>query len=487
MTTTSATDTTVSGVHYDSARSGLVIDDLLVSDSLVLAEAQHWSAGQRGASVTREELDGVDLEPFVQQALTVGAQAIRVAGAGQDKYEFQQLVDDFSARTRDAAADASDRTAGALAEAASALTKAADDGRLALEANQKAAADAMADSVARARAQVNDEVGRLFGGDDPEFGRRLQPVLDAFARELAESSQKHTQAIIDRATRQLDADDPTSPMARQAKALKEQQDTLRHTVEQSAADLSARVDELTRTVAVAHAAKEAARAADAVGTAKGVSFEDEVHVVLDSVAAQLGDTYARTGATVSRRSTSKKGDGVLTVVDAEASVVVEMTHDKTRDWVSYLKAAEQARGAQASLGVVPSPDHLGGEVLRTFGGRRVVMAFNPEEDDPALLAAVVKMLRLAAIAARGRGSSDGIDTAEEKLAEAVESLASMLAIEKTANEIRGKANKIASTVGALHTNLERLLGEARAALGAASGADGIAAPKASSDHVAAAA
>jgi hypothetical protein len=127
-------------------------------------------------------------------------------------------------------------------------------------------------------------------------------------------------------------------------------------------------------------------------------------------------------------------------------------------------AAEITRGAQASLGLVPHVGLLNDVKLRCFGPRRVVMAFDPDTDDPDLLPAMLQLLRLSALAAASRASNEAVDSADEKLAEALSVLTKIAEIEHGAQLIKRHANTVTVSAAALHETLELLLTEARTAL-----------------------
>ena len=122
---------------------------------------------------------------------------------------------------------------------------------------------------------------------------------------------------------------------------------------------------------------------------------------------------------------SKKGDGVLVVAGGPARVVLEMTDSERRDWGDYLDEAERNRQATASLGLVPHADQNGGQGLRVLGPRRIVMVLDPATDDHALLRSVIQVLRMAAVAATVRQDDTDVQTAVERIAEALDVLPSI--------------------------------------------------------------
>ena len=216
----------------------------------------------------------------------------------------------------------------------------------------------------------------------------------------------------------------------------------------------------------AFAGKQATEQLREKTTAKGIPYEDAVHAVMHNIAAGLGDTYAETGTTTGAVARSKKGDAVLRAVDDNTAVVLEMTCSDRSDWVTYLDEAERNRTAQASLGLVPDSSLLRGQTISCLGPRRVVMAFDPDHDDPAMLRTVLQLLRLAARHSTRQGQSGSVDTVAEKLSLAFAQLETIDGIQKSVNLTRKHANDIHVQVESLREQLTRLLTQAKTALAA---------------------
>jgi hypothetical protein len=145
--------------------------------------------------------------------------------------------------------------------------------------------------------------------------------------------------------------------------------------------------------------------------------------------------------------------------------LVEM-HDsrQKRAWNAYLDEAERNRQAAGSLGLVPTTAQNEGQSIRVLSARRVVMAFDPLEDDPALLRTVLILLRTAALAASARLDDTGVQSAAERIAEALVVLPRVDTIRRLADGIRKNAVKVDTEADTLHTLLNRLLLQAQTAL-----------------------
>lgn len=161
--------------------------------------------------------------------------------------------------------------------------------------------------------------------------------------------------------------------------------------------------------------EEATTALARVTPIKGESYAGSVHAVLMGITTGLGDDYTDTSMTTGRLPRCKKGDGVLSLNDGAARVVIEMTDSARTGWTDYFDEAERNRDAVASLGLVRTIDQNGGQTLRVIGAQRLVLAFDPDNDVPDLLRTVVMLLRTTAIATASRKGVHQVATAEEKI------------------------------------------------------------------------
>jgi hypothetical protein len=451
--------------RFDPSGPSVVINSLVVEDSAVIAEARFWSQGHRGPAVRTQELAAADLSNYVVQALVVGAHAIGTAGGVQQTYDLKELVAEVGERTAQTSERAAEATDVAITKAASAMEAAAAQARKAITEAGELARTEFGTNVEVARTSLAAEINRLLGGENPELLARLQPVLERFGRELDERSAKQTSTFIEKVARQFDPADPASVLAQQNRMLTEQHRALTETMSKEQAALAEKVNALATAVQLAYAAELAAAATAQLTPLKGETFAQAVHRVMSGIAAGLGDDYADMSAVGGLVSRSKKGDGVLTVEGGEVRVVVEMS-DSARGagWADYLAEAERNRSAHASIGVVRSSAQLRGSGLITLGARRIVLAYDPETGSPELLRTVVQLVRLAAVSAARRDSAGQVETAEEKINEALENPTKIDDIEKTAGLISKNALKITSESGVLRTEITRLLKQAAAAL-----------------------
>jgi hypothetical protein len=470
------TDDAPRGASYDRGTPAVVIRHVTVIDAAVVAESRRWSTGRRGAAVSEDDMVGLDLSAYVAQALTVGAHAIGTAGGVQDKYDLELLMNDVGARTTESTNQAASSTAEVVHRASEAMHKAASEARNAIAETGKEARQSFADTVEAATKCLLTEVNRLVGGDDPELAARLGPLLERFSHDLDTRVTTQTRELLTTAAKQFDPADPTSPMSKHTRELQKRQETLEATLQRQHAELTGKVEELATVWKVATSARDAAATTAQVTPIKGTSYESEVHEIMGQIALGLGDEYADTGSTTGALSRSKKGDGVLTIGGGTARVVLEMTDSaRTRGWNDYLDEAERNRGAVASLGLVRDAAQNDGSTVRILNARRIVLAFDPAIDDPAWLRAVVQLLRLAAVSATNRTGQNEIDTADEKIAEALGLLGKIDETKRLAGTIRQNAGKVEQQSDDVRTALARLLTQAQSALSVTAEAPGDAA------------
>lgn len=160
-------------------------------------------------------------------------------------------------------------------------------------------------------------------------------------------------------------------------------------------------DRLTAIEAAAAArATERARSA-----AKGTDFEDVLEGLLADLARGAGDLLDRTSNEAGATLKSKKGDFVLTIDSrlargADLRVVVE-AKDRAismRGIRDELREARENRGAAVGLAIFTPAHAPSGVAPFTIVGDDVYCVVDPDEPEPAILEAAVRLARLLALA-----------------------------------------------------------------------------------------
>ena len=453
--------------HFDNDAAAVVIERLTIHDREVAREAQRWVSGERGPlEENLEALASADLTSYVTEAVRIGAHALSVTGQAQEARALEYLLKDVGDKAAHSTTQAAELTARTVREASEAVVAAARDAKTAITEADAQSRKEFTAAVMTAKQDLNTELRRLFAGENPELVERLQPVLDKLSADLDAKVSAGAAELLVKAAKQFDPTDPTSPMAKHAAELTARQERLTQQLVKQHSELTSKIDEVSTVLRV----HEATTALAKVTPIKGDSYAGSVHTVLVGIAAGLGDDYTDTSATMGRLPRCKKGDGVLTMNDGAARVVIEMTDSARTGWTDYFAEAERNRDAAASLGLVRTVDQNGGQTLRVVGAQRLVLAFDPDTDRPDLLRTVIMLLSTSAIATASRRGVRQVTTAEEKIAEALNQLVKIDSVKSLSATIQKSATKIDSECTALNSAVRRLLDEALAALAGADAA-----------------
>lgn len=457
-------------VRLDFEKQAVTIERLTINDDYVAREAARWTSGVRGGVVTDPGiLATADLSAFATEAVIIGAHALAATGQTAESRAVEDMLKDVATRTAEATGRAAEVTERAAQDASSVITRAANEARKAITDTDLKHRQEIRAAVINAKQDLTGEIRRIFGGEHPELLERLQPLLERFGTQLHENVRARTTELIEKAAKQFDPSDPTSPMAKHTAAIAAEQSRLAEQLNQSQGELAKRFEELTTVLKVKDARSDLAK----VTPIKGGTFEDQLSWILQSLGVALGEEYTDTRNTVGRLPRCKRGDGLLSIADGSVRVVIEATDSAgPRNWTEYFDEAERNRDACASIGIVRHPGQNAGQTVRVLGSRRIVLAFDPESEDPQLLRTVVLLQRAAALTAASRTGEAEIATAEERVLLAIDELGRLNAIKKLSGSIQKNAGSIDGECIKIGNNIRRLLDQAVSALDGARAAEG---------------
>ena len=454
-------ENTPSHAHFDAAGSSIVVEHLTITNTDTLHEGKRWTTGERGPIVDEPaELAGADVTTFFTEALRIGAHALSVTGQAQESQALERMLREVGDKTAESVDKAAEATTRVVQQATEDVTRAAGAAKTSIADADAQHRKALGEALDDAKREMNAEIGRLFGGEHPELVERLRSLLATFEKDLNARAQSHAEQLLAQAIAQFDLNNPASPMAQHAAELATRQQELATRLNANHTDLATALGELRTALKV----REATTALARVTPIKGDSYAGRVHTLLAEIAAGAGDEYADTSRITGRLARCFKGDGLLTLGDSSARIVVEMTDSPRSTWSSYFDEAERNRDAATSLGLVRTPEQNAGQTVRVIGARRVVLAFDPDDGDAELLRTVVHLLRACATAAAARKGSEQVVTAEEKISEALAELAKIGVIKKLAGGVMRNATKIESQCNGLNAGIRRLLDQALSAL-----------------------
>ncbi|TKJ28311.1 Fis family transcriptional regulator [Blastococcus sp. CCUG 61487] len=452
-------------VHLDLRGPSLVIRAMCLTDEVVVREARHWTTGRRGPAV-EDVSPTADLSVFLTEAVVLGSRALAAMGHSGESRAVEAMLREVGEKTASATGEAAQLTQRTVSAAVETMDKATAAAKRSITEAEERSRRELTAAVDAAQRAIVAEMQRTLGGENPALVERLRPLLDSFGTTVSESARAATDALLRQAVKQFDPADPTSPVAKLSTALAQQQEVVTARLDKNHSELTAAVTELATVVKIGRERSNVVK----MTPLKGRAYEDSIGELMHEFAAGLGDEYEPTGSTVGLLPRSKRGDGVLHISGSSARLVIEMSDSPARAWGPYLDEAERNRNAQAALGVVRTPEQNGGQHIRVLGPRRVVLAFDPEHDQPDLLRTVVQLLRTAALAVSARTGSSEVATATEHIAAATAQLSVIDNIKKAASGIQKSGLAIEGDCAKVSTGIRRSLDLALAALDAA-GAD----------------
>ena len=334
---------------------GIVVDgDRIVIERLVVADA--------GLAAFLVERDAEERPILVERAVRIGLLALQDAGVTVNvdvvKGEFERLL------------------------------------RQAEQVNERAAT-ALEQAL---RTNFADEDGRLPRTLERFLGDR--GALRTFVNELFDESKRDS--AIGRIGALLGTyfDGDASKLARLLDPTR-----LGSPMHQFREEISAGFAQLNERLTAIEAAAAARATERARSAAKGTDFEDLLERMLADLARGAGDLLDRTSNEAGATLKSKKGDFVLTLDarlarGADLRVVVE-AKDRAismRGIRDELREARENRGAAVGLAVFTPAHAPSGIAPFAIVGEDVYCVIDPEEPDPAVLEAAVRLARLLALA-----------------------------------------------------------------------------------------
>jgi hypothetical protein len=276
----------------------------------------------------------------------------------------------------------------------------------------KAVADRLDEKVDQAFGEEDSAVARVMArhfGDDSSHAvqHKLRSAFSDVAKEMREDLR-----------RQLFAEGDDNPLAKfhriqltvaeraekrhseDLRAMREQMEAMRLEVERLRGDRE-KLGEL---------AAERER-----GTAKGRTFEEEVHEALDRIALPQGDDCEAVGDL--KEATGKKGDVVVGIGachgPARGRIVFEVKTSRLSrpKALEELDAAKAERNADYAILVVPSEEKVPAKMaaLREYNGDKLIVPFDPEDGSALALQVGYSLARARVLMAKGGG--EGVDTA----------------------------------------------------------------------------
>ena len=193
------------------------------------------------------------------------------------------------------------------------------------------------------------------------------------------------------------------------------------------------------------------------GTAKGRTFEDLVHAVIDEIAAAQGDAAHHTGDSANETG-SKKGDTVVEIGGALgsslATIVFEAKNKRLskNDAWTELNACMGERDAAFAVLVVAGEDKVpaGLEELTEYQGNKIIAVLDRESPDPLALRLVYRYVRARILAA----DADELEVDAAGVRDAAEEAAARL---KRANRVRKSLTSVTNSAKAAGDEFDEMV------------------------------
>ena len=295
------------------------------------------------------------------------------------------------------------------------------------------------------------KIDEITAGED-------SPLRVAMLKSLKEAEKRIEDDIASQVAKQkteiatlLDPGNPTSPL----RSLAERMDGLSSAI--------AKVQEdITKDIAIAPVIE--------IGVFGGLDYEEEAISWVQRIASANGDDCEPTGNITGLVPRSKKGDGVVDlkvggntrsriVLEAKNQALTKLDWERERDGCRTNRAATSFIGLCKHLNDMPN----GNRVL-ILDTQSIVLAFDPQIDDPELLILIYRMTKLHALSGSGIIDEVNIVEVNRNLEDAVKALSKFDLISKNASAIRNSADTITKEANEIRNSISDKLGAAQGAM-----------------------
>lgn len=305
--------------------------------------------------------------------------------------------------------------------------------------------------------KTRESINSLFIGADAtvpkEILTKVNEKLDSFSMEIHRVIGQASAAM----GNALSMDSETSPLL-----------ALKNDLISSSQDLNRQLNDKIDVVKEKVEAIDTRRQMIMNSTKKGLPYEEAVFEVLSQFAAASGDEALRTGQSSGLIKSCMKGDITVAVNKLAArghtvNVVFEaksmaMSRD---EWRKELNLAMTNRAAAVSVAVVQYVDQMPGKGRVSIqDNQQLMVAFDPESDDPAVLGCIYNIAKTFAVSRSLEGTQVSFKVIQESLEHLQASLSDLESIEGAVRTARKSLEKIDSArisiKGTVETQSQRL-------------------------------
>lgn len=274
--------------------------------------------------------------------------------------------------------------------------------------------------------KTRDSINALFVGNTApvtqEILSKVNEKLDTFAKEMHRVIGQSSTNI----NETFSMDSENSPL----KALKSD-------LIESSQNLNKQVTDKIDAVSAKVEAINTKRQIIMNSTKKGLPFEDSVFEVLAQIATASADEAIKTGQTSGLIKNCKKGDVTVSVNKLASrghnvNIVFEaksmaMSRD---EWRKELNLAMTNRAAEISVAVVQTVDQMPNKSRTSIqDNQQLMVAFDPEFDDPAVLACIYNVAKAYAVSRSLEGTQVNFKVIQEAVQQLQFSISDLESIE----------------------------------------------------------
>jgi hypothetical protein len=300
---------------------------------------------------------------------------------------------------------------------------------------------------------------------DQHFGENSNSAVQNRVKEIVEEMMRsHKEAL----AKQFSADDESNPLAQFQKLTTI---TIKQASDVQAAQLiemNRALAEMQKALAISEGLEEGADAlaeAEASGTRKGRSYEEQVAEAIEQIARGRGDLSEAVGEKV--EGGGKKGDVVVEIgaQDGPARGKIAFEAKNSRlvrpEAIKTLDAAREQRSAAYAVLVVPRDEMAPPNFppLEELHGNKIVVTYDPELDLPLVLETGYALARARILMAASNGDEiDGVAVARAT-ERAIDTLKQVAGIKRSLTVASNDIEKASTNIDAMANSVREQLSE----------------------------
>jgi hypothetical protein len=384
--------------HPIKVTDKVTIENLVINDPQVLA------------ALKAAEKDGHDLAEYVSQAIAIGIKALLATGVSLG---IEVLADGIK-QSKDDMKSASKEFEQQLKEKVEQIV--GPKGILASTVNKHL--EDFASSLAE-----------LTGGENSPIREGIQKQLDASSKKLTDDFDRMARGQKTDMFKMLDMNNPESPLKRVSEDL--------HAM---AVVVSEVRDQVKQNEVVGELMSETTKGGDI--------YEVEAIKAMQVIAGWAGDDCLAVGNVTGRIPKSKKGDGVVDLrvgatVFARIAVECKDSNLTKTEWIKEAEGSKANRAATGFIGLCKSQDDMPGKNrMVVLDAQSIVLAYDPQKDDPQVLHLVYQVVKLNTLRATGNLEDLDMASINKQLEDALAALKKFDNISKQASAIENSVKSI---------------------------------------------